>query len=118
MLKLCPDPVRPPEGNGVVNAETLEEGVEPNNDAAPLTTGVEAERDPKSDDWGEAPDDPNKDTGAEVVGVENREEDKVVPDGVPKRERPLPDEADEIAADVSGAVNAPGTAELENAPAT
>lgn len=79
---------------------------------------MEADRVPKSDDWGKAPDVPNKETGAEVMGVENREEDELAPDGVPNREKPLPDEADETAVDVGGAVNAPGIAELENAPAT
>lgn len=79
---------------------------------------MEAERDPKSDDWGEAPDDPNKETGVELVGVENREEDKAALDGVPKREKLLPHDADETAVTVGSVANAPGIPELENDPTT
>lgn len=73
-------------------------------------------KEPKSDVWGEAPDDddPNKDNGAEV---ENREDDDVAADGVAKSEDPLPDEADGTVDDC-GAVDVPGVAELAKRPAT
>jgi hypothetical protein len=89
--------------------------VEPKG-AALLYKGVEADpnkdadEEPKSDVWGVAPDDPNReDTGAEVVGVANKEDGKEegAEAGVPKSDNPLPDEADVVAADVCGAVDAP-----------
>lgn len=88
-----PAGVEPKEGAEVpnkdgVDAEPNKEGVEadPNNDDDAL----------KSDAWGEAPEAPKReDTGAEVVGVENK--DVLVADGAedgaPNSENPLPDEA-------------------------
>lgn len=109
--KLAPDPVAAPEANG----ETPAERVEPNS--APVLPKEEVVA-PKSGVWGEAADAPNKDdVGAEVMGVENREDDDVAADGVPKSEDPLPDDA-ATAAEVCGVVDAPGVAELANNPAT
>lgn len=65
---------------------------------------------PKRDVWGVEPDDPkSEDTGAEVAGVANREDtmEEGAEVGVPKSDKPLPDEADAVAADVCWAVDAP-----------
>lgn len=76
------------------------------------------DKEPKSDVCGEAPD-PNKETaGAEAVGVENREDDEAAMTGVLKSEDPLAAELVETMADVCGAVDVPGAAELENNPVT
>lgn len=113
--KLAPDPVAAPVANGVENDEAPVAGAEPNNGAV-FNVGVEAGNEPKSDGWGEAPDDPNKeDAGADVVGVENSDDAAVAADGVAKSVEPPPDEA---APDVGGAVEVPGVAELVNKPAT
>lgn len=110
---------RLPVAKGVAKVETPEEGVEANKDAEPPREGIEADRAPKSDDCGEAPDDPNKEIGAEVAGVENREADDVAAAGADKKEKLLPEEADGAAgAAASVAVDAPGIAELEKSPAT
>lgn len=97
-----------PEANGVENSELPERAVEPKDGAA--LPNKDADEEPKSDVWGVAPDDPNReDTGAEVVGVANKEDGKEegAEAGVPKSDNPLPDEADVVAADVCRAVDAP-----------
>ena len=123
-----------PEANGVAKSEPPA-GVEPKEGAAlPNKDGVEAEpnkegveADPNKDDeeelksdvCGEAPEVPKReDTGAEIVGVENKDVVTTdgAEDGVPKSENPLPDEPN---ADVCcGAVDAAVADELENNPAT
>lgn len=124
--KLAPEPVAAPEANGVENSELPGVVLEPKAGAAlPNKEGVEADankdddEDPKSDVWGVAPDDPNReDTGAEVVGVANREDgtEEGAEVGVPKR---LPEEANVVAADVCWAVDdAPRVPELVSNPAT
>ena len=76
----------------------------------------EADEEPTGKLWGVELDDPNnEDTGAEVVGVVNREDGA---EGGLNSKDPLPDEPDEVAADVCGAADAPGVPELENNPAT
>ena len=53
------------------------------------------------------------------MGVENREDEDVAADGVPKSEDPLPVDDDvTTAAEVCGADDAPGIVELANNPAT
>ncbi|KAF7828770.1 pentatricopeptide repeat-containing protein [Senna tora] len=86
-------PVLAPNGVVPLNREGVEEG--PNK---------EDDEELKSEAWGVALDDPNKeDTGAEVVGVVNRDgmDEGGAEDGVLKSENPLPDEVDEVAADVN-----------------
>lgn len=55
-----------------------------------------------------------------MLGVANKEDDDIegAEDGVLKSDKPLPDDADTIALDVWGAVDAPGVAELAKSPAT
>jgi len=114
--KLAPDPVAAPEANGVEKVETPAEGAGPNNEGVLLNEGV---NEPKSGVWGEALDSPNMEVvGAEATGVENNEDEDVAADGVLKSEDPLPDEAATTVAEVWGADDAPGVAELANNPAT
>lgn len=98
--KLAPDPVAAPVANGVAKEDTPTVGVEPNNGAVLVKEGAEVENELKSDTCGEVTDDANKDTGADVTGVENREDDSVEAEGVLKSEDPLPDGAYETAVDV------------------
>lgn len=100
-LKIKKNKKKIPVANGVAKEDAPAVGVEPNNGAVLVKEGAEVENELKSDTWGEATDDANKeDTGADVTGVENREDDGVEADGVLKSEDPLPDGADETAADV------------------
>lgn len=103
-----------PEANGVGKSEPPV--LVPNGVVVLLNKGVdegankEGVEELKGEAWGVALDDPKKeDAGAEVVGVANRDDIEEVgaKDGVLKSENPLPEEVDEVAADVCGAVNAP-----------
>lgn len=93
-----------PVANGVENSELPPEvGAPKAGVVLPIREGVEpnkgADDEPKRDVWGVAEDDPNReDTGAEVDGVANREDDIGV-DGAEGvlREKPLPDEATAVA---------------------
>lgn len=110
-----------PEANGVENREPPAEVVEPKADGGALLGNKEVEAEPSA-----GADDalPNKvDPVAAVCGVANKEDDMEedgAEEGVLKRDIPLPEEADAsvVAADVCGAVDAPGVAELANKPAT
>lgn len=106
-----------PEANGDENSEPPEGVVEPKAGAVLVNKeGVEADPNkdpdeaPKRDVCGVAPDDPNReDTGAEVVGVANREDEtgEGAEVGVPKSDNPLPDDANVVAADVCWEVDVP-----------
>lgn len=113
--KLAPDPVAAPVAKGVENVETPEAGVELNKGVEMANAEDDADKELNGDDSGEAVV-PNKDkTGAEVVGVENREGDDVAIDGVEKSEDPLPLEAD-TAAGAMVVIDETGAAELFNGP--
>lgn len=107
-----------PVANGVAKEDTPAAGVEPNNGAVLVKEGVEVDKEPKSEVWGEAADPNKEDTGADVTGVEKREDDGVEAAGVLKSVDPLPDGAEEKPAAVWGAADVPAAAVLANKPAT
>lgn len=108
--KLAPDPATAPEANGVEKSEAPAEAVEPKAGVVlPNKEGVEA--DPKRDPDEELKSD---DCEAAAVGVANREDgtEEGAADGVLKRDKPPPEEAEVIAVDVCATAVTPGVAEL------
>lgn len=114
--KLDPDPVAAPDKNGVEKFVAAEEGVVPNSVLE--NAGVEVEEGANNDVCGEAPGPNNVFAGVEAMGVENIEDDDVAIAGVLKSEEPLAAELLAMPADVCGAVDVPGVAELDSSPVT
>lgn len=104
--KLDPDPNAAPDPKGV-EKRLLPAGVEagappPNKEGVDADPNNEADEEGKIDDWGEAPEEKNREDPGAVAGVENSDDEEVpaeADEDETKRENPPPDEADKGAPD-------------------